>query len=241
MPRSRALSDPIRLALVVWPLLLAACGTAEREFPGYTRDQVWKAMVDTAEDPRYPDWIVVDNQVWRDDTTGTVQIRRDLRRDLVIVGQKPRREACEWHFTATVASTEPPLLTFTTSTPCVPAHFWLQGDQFMHEVERRLQGKPLPAAKQVTPMGFLATEPQPRGEPVAGAVDAPADRPMPSLPIIPDPLAPRPRPESQPMSEPVPAPSSAPASAPEPEPASEPVPEPAPEPASSPQDPPGGD
>ncbi|MGA1266010.1 MAG: hypothetical protein ACO32J_02385 [Phycisphaerales bacterium] len=204
MPHSRALPAPIRLLLAMWPLLLAACGAAEREFPGYTRDQVWKAMVETAEDPRYPDWVVVDNQVWRDDTTGTVQIRRDLRRDLVIVGQKPRREAHEWHFTATVASTEPPLLTFTTSTPCVPAHFWLQGDQFMHEVERRLQGRPLPAAKQVTPTGFLATEPQPRVEPVEGAEDMPVHGPMPSLPIIPDPLAPRPAPA--PASAPQPAP-----------------------------------
>ena len=135
-------------------ILLAACGAAEREYPGYTRDQVWKAMVEAAEDPRIPDWMVVDNQVWRDDASGTVEIRRDLRRDLVIVGQKPRREQQEWKFTAVVQSTEPPVLTLTTSTVCVPAHFWLQGDQFLNEVQQRLDGRPLPAGKRAPDPAF---------------------------------------------------------------------------------------
>ncbi|MFZ4696677.1 MAG: hypothetical protein ACOYMO_01620, partial [Phycisphaerales bacterium] len=142
------------LRIVVWSAfaglmaLLGGCGTAEREFPGYSRDQVWKAMVETSQDPRYPDWFVVDNDVWRDDASGTVEIRRDIRRDLVVVGQKTRREEERWKFTAVVQSTEPPVLTFTTSTPCVPAHFWEQGQQFLNEVERRLSGMPLQNAKQ---------------------------------------------------------------------------------------------
>ncbi len=136
----------VPLAMVAW---LTGCGSAEREFAGYTRDQVWMAMVETAKDPRYPDWLVVDNEVWRDDLTGTVQIRRDVRRDLVIVGQRPRREEFEWKFTAVVQSTDPPILSFSTTTPCVPAHFWLQGQQFMNEVERRLAGMSLPPARAV--------------------------------------------------------------------------------------------
>ena len=70
---------------------LAACGTKEREFPGHTRDQVWKAMVQAAEDPRYADWIVVDNEVWRDDTASRIEIRRDVRRDVMVSGSPPRR------------------------------------------------------------------------------------------------------------------------------------------------------
>ena len=106
------MKQSLSLAGTAASLLLAGCGSAEREFPGYTRDQVWKAMVETADDPRYPDWIVVDNQVFRDDINGSVEIRRDVRRDVVTVGQPIRREQREWKFTATVESTEPPVLVF---------------------------------------------------------------------------------------------------------------------------------
>ena len=231
--------------------LLGGCGTAEREFPGYSRDQVWKAMVETSQDPRYPDWFVVDNDVWRDDASGTVEIRRDIRRDLVVVGQKTRREEERWKFTAVVQSTEPPLLTFTTSTPCVPAHFWEQGQQFLNEVERRLSGMPLQNAKQ-TPKPKFPPSPdvpnvlaeQVRGAPVTPAGSepgVPGEIPLPASvatgtavtrstavrePAARAQTAPAvDAPSAQPAAEPAPEPT------PEPAPAAEPAPEPTPEPA----------
>ena len=122
---------------------LAACGTKEREFPGHTRDQVWKAMVQAAEDPRYADWIVVDNEVWRDDTASRIEIRRDVRRDVMVSGSPPRREEFEWRFSALVTDATPPAVEFSTSTIVVPAHFWLQARHYLDEVERRLNGLPL--------------------------------------------------------------------------------------------------
>jgi len=258
------------LRIVVWSTfaamvaLLGGCGTAEREFPGYSRDQVWKAMVETSQDPRYPDWFVVDNDVWRDDASGTVEIRRDIRRDLVVVGQKTRREEERWKFTAVVQSTEPPVLTFTTSTPCVPAHFWEQGQQFLNEVERRLSGMPLQNAKQ-TPKPKFPPSPevpnvlaeQVRGAPVKPAGSepgVPGEIPLPASvatgtavtrsTAVREPAAraqsapvvdaPSAQPAAEPATEPMPEP--APAAEPAPEPMPEPAPaaEPAPEPTPEP-------
>ena len=245
------------LRIVVWSAfaglmaLLGGCGTAEREFPGYSRDQVWKAMVETSQDPRYPDWFVVDNDVWRDDASGTVEIRRDIRRDLVVVGQKTRREEERWKFTAVVQSTEPPLLTFTTSTPCVPAHFWEQGQQFLNEVERRLSGMPLQNAKQTPEPKFPPSPDVPnvlaeqvRGAPVKPAGSepgVPGEIPLPASvatgtavtrsTAVREPAARAQSapvvdaPSAQPAAEPAPEPM------PEPAPAAEPAPEPMPEPA----------
>jgi len=258
------------LRIVVWSAfaglmaLLGGCGTAERAFPGYSRDQVWKAMVETSQDPRYPDWFVVDNDVWRDDASGTVEIRRDIRRDLVVVGQKTRREEERWKFTAVVQSTEPPVLTFTTSTPCVPAHFWEQGQQFLNEVERRLSGMPLQNAKQ-TPKPKFPPSPevpnvlaeQVRGAPVKPAGSepgVPGEIPLPASvatgtavtrsTAVREPAAraqtapvvdaPSAQPAAEPATEPMPEP--APAAEPAPEPTPEPAPaaEPAPEPTPEP-------
>ena len=137
------------LSIVFLPVL-GACGTKEREFPGHSRDQVWKAMVQAAEDPRYSDWIVVDNEVWRDDSASRIEIRRDLRRDLMIAGSPPRREECEWKFSALVTDETPPTVEFSTSSIVIPAHFWLQARHYLDEVERRLSGMPLEKKAQIT-------------------------------------------------------------------------------------------
>ena len=101
---------------------LTACGTKDREFPGHSRDQVWKAMVQAADDPRYSDWIVVENQVWRDDLHSRLEILRNVRRDVMVSGQAPRREENEWRFSAELTDTDPPAVEFSTSTITVPAH-----------------------------------------------------------------------------------------------------------------------
>jgi hypothetical protein len=246
----------LRCVLACLPaLLLAACGSMERDFPGYSRDQVWKAMVETAEDPRYPDWIVVDNEVFRDDASATVEIRRDLRRDVVIVGQKPRREEREWRFTANVTSTEPPSLTFASRSASIPAHFWLQGQQFMNEVERRLAGMALPPPRTVKPIErpeaesvepaqplvqtARGTEVRTPGSEPAVPADIPEAPMRPSPAIVPSPArAPAASPAPAPAAEPAAEPAAVPASQPVVPPISEAKPAPAPEPAPAPTPPP---
>jgi hypothetical protein len=256
----RDLPAILRGVLACLPALLAACGSMEREFPGHNRDQVWKAMVETAEDPRYPDWVVVDNEVFRDDASATVEIRRDLRRDVVMVGQKPRREEREWRFTANVTSTEPPSLIFASRSVSIPAHFWLQGQQFMNEVERRLAGMALPPPKTVKPIErpepdsvepaqplvqtARGTEVRKLGSEPAVPADIPEATMRPSRTATPMPArvpaasaAPVPavEPVEAPKSEPAPEPKSEPAPAPEPAPEPEPAPAPEPEPEPAPE------
>ena len=128
---------------------LTACGTKDREFPGHSRDQVWKAMVQAADDPRYADWIVVENQVWRDDLNSRLEILRNVRRDVMVSGEAPRREETEWRFSAELTDTDPPAVEFSTSTITVPAHFWLQARHYLDEVDRRLNGMPLEKKAQI--------------------------------------------------------------------------------------------
>ncbi|MSR34471.1 MAG: hypothetical protein EXS12_06715, partial [Phycisphaerales bacterium] len=134
--------------LVLLPVL-AACGTKDRDFPGHTRDQVWKAMIQAADDPRYADWVVLENKVWRDDEQSRLEILRDLVRDVVVPGSDPRREETKWKFSAQLTDTEPPGVEFSTSTITVPAHFWLQAYHYLDEVDRRLKGMPLENKPQI--------------------------------------------------------------------------------------------
>ena len=128
---------------------LTACGTKDREFPGHSRDQVWKAMVQAADDPRYADWVVIENQVWRDDLNSRLEILRNVRRDVMVSGEAPRREETEWRFSAELTDTDPPAVEFSTSTITVPAHFWLQARHYLDEVDRRLNGMPLEKKAQI--------------------------------------------------------------------------------------------
>ena len=135
---------------------LTACGTKDREFPGHSRDQVWKAMVQAADDPRYADWVVIENQVWRDDLNSRLEILRNVRRDVMVSGQAPKREETEWRFSAELTDTDPPAVEFSTSTITVPAHFWLQARHYLDEVDRRLNGMPL--EKKAKILAFSAPE-----------------------------------------------------------------------------------
>ena len=148
-----------RLAMTTWcrllllctvlPTFLTACGTKDREFPGHTRDQVWKAMVQAADDPRYADWVVLENKVWRDDAQSRIEILRDLVRDVMVPGQDPKREEAEWRFSAELVNSNPPSVEFSTSTITVPAHFWLQARHYLDEVDRRLAGMPIETKSKI--------------------------------------------------------------------------------------------
>ena len=148
-----------RLAMTTWcrllllctvlPTFLTACGTKDREFPGHTRDQVWKAMVQAADDPRYADWVVLENKVWRDDAQSRIEILRDVVRDVMVPGQDPKREEAEWRFSAELVNSNPPSVEFSTSTITVPAHFWLQARHYLDEVDRRLAGMPIETKSKI--------------------------------------------------------------------------------------------
>lgn len=132
----------VAVALAASAAALGGC-SMERTYEGHTRDQVWNAMVEAARYPRYHDWIVMDNSVWCDEPDARIEILRELKRDVVLPGQKPYREETEWRLRAVLAPDSPSVVKLSTSNICVPAHFWLQADHFFDEVQARLTNAPV--------------------------------------------------------------------------------------------------
>ena len=72
-------------AAVIAALLLGGCTTVNHSFPDHDSGPVWTAMVAVAEQPRYDDWKVLDNDVWVDEAERRIRIRdiADIRRGYV--------------------------------------------------------------------------------------------------------------------------------------------------------------
>lgn len=134
------------LACLVFAAGVAGCSQT-RTYSGHTRDEVWTAMVAAAQHPRYRDWIVMDNRVWTDEAGERVEIWRELKRDVVLPGQDPYREEAQWRLRSTLEEgrDDAPVVLFSTSDLCIPAHFWLQADHFFDEVHARLSRAAAPA------------------------------------------------------------------------------------------------
>lgn len=135
---------------------LAGCGHSQTcDFSDRPRDDVWMAVVQASRAPRYPDWVVIENQVKADDPLRRVTVLRDLRRDVVEHGLDPRREEVEWRFSAQVSADDPVTVTFSTPDWAVPGHFWKEADHFFSQVRMRL--------------GEMGPVTPPPGDPMGGA------------------------------------------------------------------------
>lgn len=192
-------------ALLALPAALGAC-SMERTYEGHSREEVWSAMMDAAKSPRYRDWIVMDNSVWCDDADSRIEILRELKRDVVLPGQKPYREETQWRLKAVLEPESPPMVKFSTSNFCVPAHFWLQADHYFDEVEARLAAMtpppqptvPLDAGSLLPPASITAT-PERRDDIVDSVPSATAPPEPPPPPPAPPPAPPRSSGQSQPI------------------------------------------
>lgn len=153
-------SRPARIVLAVAALasvLLGGCGHSQRcDFDDRPRAEVFQAVVQACREPRYPDWVVVRNEVHVDEQDGYVSVYRDLRRDVIELGLDPRREERKWRFTATVSPARPTTVTLASPDWAVPGHFWREADHFFGQVRMRLVelGPVLPAPGD--PMGGAA-------------------------------------------------------------------------------------
>jgi hypothetical protein len=165
MPRALAVLAAIASAV------LGGCGHSQRcDFDDRPRAEVWQAVVQACREPRYPDWVVVRNEVHVDEADGYVSVYRDLR-----------REERKWRFTAAVSPSRPTTVTLASPDWAVPGHFWREADHFFGQVRMRLVdlGPVLPAPGD--PMGGAAAagerDPQAPGHraepPAAGQLAAP--------------------------------------------------------------------
>ncbi len=147
----------VRSTLLASCTLLAACGqNSMQDFDDRPRQDVWHAVVQASREPRYPDWIVIENQVSVDDATQTTHFYRLLMRDLVTPGLQPQRQEQTWRFTATVLPGSPTRVELSSPDWAIPAHFWAQSDHFFAQIRMRL-----------TEMGPVTPVP---GDPLGGAV-----------------------------------------------------------------------
>ncbi|MFO0962390.1 MAG: hypothetical protein U0625_05725 [Phycisphaerales bacterium] len=153
---------------------LAGCGhSAQHVYDDRPREDVWHAVVQAAKEPRYSDWIVTENKVHVSEADHRVDILRDLKRDVVEKGAKPRREEAQWRFAATLLPGDPPTVELSSPDWTVPAHFWKEADHFFAQVRLRLAemgpvtpapgdpmgGAPAAAAKDPTPPGNKPEKP----------------------------------------------------------------------------------
>lgn len=194
---------PIVMALAAIPWL-PGCAQS-RTYEGYSRDEVWQAMVSAAKHPRYRDWVVMDNQISTNEPQARVEIWRELKRDVVLPGQKPYREEAEWRLTSALEEGSAPIVRFSTSDLCIPAHFWLQADHYFDEVQSRLAVPAQPMAPPTVPMDDPMTLPPSsisspdRRDDILDSVPPPGAVRTPALPPAPPPAAPRPSGQSQPI------------------------------------------
>lgn len=144
----------------------SGCTTRTERYDGRTRDQVWTAMVTASESPTYPDWHVIENDVWADEGSGRIEVYRLLRRYRDPAGQWARLEDREWTFSIRLEDPDapelPPEVSFKVRSWCVPSHSWMESDRYFEQVWQILGGRP--AAVESVPPSTPAPEPAQNGE-----------------------------------------------------------------------------
>lgn len=154
-----------QLLVMLATMLSVGCGHSQVcDFDDRPRDDVWAAVVAASRAPRYPDWIVIENNIKVDDGAHRVTVYRDLRRDLIEPGLDPHREEKIWRFSAIVSDQAPVTVTFSTPDWAVPGHFWKEADHFFAQVRMRL-GE----------MGPVSPAP---GDPMGGSASASSKDPV---------------------------------------------------------------
>ncbi len=131
-----------RTALALLPLgLLAGCTTRSQVFEAYSDEQLWTAMVATANAPTYDDWHVRRNEVFVDEDQRRIEILRVLRRTFVSPHADPLRQEREWRFEILLAHDEEldaPVVDFTARQLTVPAHVWQEAERYFAEMRTLL-------------------------------------------------------------------------------------------------------
>ena len=95
-------------------------------------------MVTAAQEPAYPDWRVIENEVWSDPVTGEIEILRFLRRDRQDPGEKRKEENEKWKFQIVLIDVNPPTIRFLARQIAVPAHVWNEANRYFKDVQALL-------------------------------------------------------------------------------------------------------
>jgi hypothetical protein len=143
-------SLPRTLTLGLVASALVGCTTRTQVFEGYSDDQLWTAMVATANAPEYDDWRIRRNEVYVDDDSRRIEVFRVLRRTFVSPHAEPSRQEREWRFEILLARDEElevPMIDFTARQISVPAHVWQEADRYFAQMRTLLGPVAAPASK----------------------------------------------------------------------------------------------
>ena len=126
------------------------CGCSiKTTFPGRSTDQVWHAMVATAETPEYGPadhpmtWHVVTNDVITSPTTWSVSVHRIVERTIPHIGRPPTYQERLWNFEVALEDINPPTATFTVPDGALPAWVHEEATVFFDQVRSLLRSPPV--------------------------------------------------------------------------------------------------
>ncbi len=167
---------PLAYSSLVVFVGLVGCSSSSETFSGRPADQVWTAMVKTAENPEYTDWHVIENDVWADEGSGRIEIWRLLRRYVDPASQWARLENQEWKFSIRLEPTDPPTATFEVRSLGIPSHSWGESGRYFDQVWKLLGGRP------VEPREAMQVDPATKGSDVTSQSQPPATPETPTSP-----------------------------------------------------------
>ena len=134
------------LGLLICAFFLASCSTPQHTWPNQNRDVVWTAMVAAAKAPDYnavdprKRWIVMNNAVEVNSSTGIILVRRKLARSLKLPRQVEQSDEREWFFRIQLLPEQEPTVTFdTVRQTIVPARVQDEASRYFDVVELLLQ------------------------------------------------------------------------------------------------------
>lgn len=142
MMRARTLATLVLMLTCLLPLA-AGCTTYRESFAGVDPSAVWNAMIEAAEQPAYPDWVVTDNRVWVDHETSRVEIYREIKRDIrVPLSRVQRQERTLRHQMVLLQEADGPVVEFYGRSGGIPAREELESERYFAQLWRTLGGRP---------------------------------------------------------------------------------------------------
>lgn len=134
----RRIQPAALVALIAVAVLGPGCASQTATFPDRPRNQVWTAMVAVAENPDYPDWRLLDNEVAVSPDGDRILVHRRVRRNLIEPGSPMRRQDRDWQFEIRLLDTEPPKAVFSSPSVVVPVWLQQEADRYFTSVRELL-------------------------------------------------------------------------------------------------------
>ena len=119
--------------------LLAGCTSKSEVFSGRSPEQIWTVMATVAQEPKYDNWVLLENNVWVDSNYDRIEINRRLKRDYHDEGANSLRQIETLDMQFVLERTNPPAVTGTVRNRMIPVKAHAALDQFFAEMHQLLE------------------------------------------------------------------------------------------------------